>query len=416
MCHKRFPRWRPSVEMGPPVECVPRRRSPHNTRRLMAPSNNSRDGWRPSPTSQNRPIARRRTISRRNRRCWARSWSTTTPSTASRISCAASISARKSTAAFSRSRVADPRRQARLADHHQDVSGRARRRRGQRAAISGAPRRRGDHRHQRQRLRTHRLRSGDPPRTDPIGEDTVNVAYDAPVDSSPREQIEEAERRLYQIAESGRYDGGFQRFSDALKIAVDMAAKAYERDGSLSGIATGLDRSRPLHGRPASFRPGDPGGTSGYGQDRAGHQYRVQHRQGASLANARRRHGRDGQRRHRRFLLARNVGRATGDAHHRRAVRRALLQDPPRRHFGTGLPPRRRSGARDAIGPVLHRPDRRHIDRPAHRAGAAPQTPARPRPAGRRLSSAFDRREAAATIACRNSPRSPWASRRSPRS
>ena len=73
-----------------------------------------------------------------------------------------------------------------------------------------------------------------------IGEDVVNVAYDAPVDSTPRDQIEEAERRLYQIAEGGRYDGGFQRFSDALKIAVDMAAKAYERDGNLSGVATGL--------------------------------------------------------------------------------------------------------------------------------------------------------------------------------
>ncbi len=74
-----------------------------------------------------------------------------------------------------------------------------------------------------------------------IGEDVVNVAYDAPVDSSPREQIEEAERRLYAIAEgNGRYDGGFQRFSDALKTAVDMAAKAYERDGHLSGVSTGL--------------------------------------------------------------------------------------------------------------------------------------------------------------------------------
>ena len=30
-----------------------------------------------------------------------------------------------------------------------------------------------------------------------IGEDIVNVAFDAPVDSAPREQIEEAERRLY---------------------------------------------------------------------------------------------------------------------------------------------------------------------------------------------------------------------------
>jgi replicative DNA helicase len=74
-----------------------------------------------------------------------------------------------------------------------------------------------------------------------IGEDVVNVAYDAPVDSSPREQIEEAEKRLYQIAEGGQYGGGFQKFSDALKTAVDMAAKAYERDGHLSGVATGLD-------------------------------------------------------------------------------------------------------------------------------------------------------------------------------
>jgi replicative DNA helicase len=86
-----------------------------------------------------------------------------------------------------------------------------------------------------------------------IGEDVVNVAYDAPVDSSPREQIEEAERRLYQMAEAGRYDGGFQRFSDALKAAVDMAARAYERDGSLSGIATGLtDLDRYMGGLQAS--------------------------------------------------------------------------------------------------------------------------------------------------------------------
>jgi replicative DNA helicase len=86
-----------------------------------------------------------------------------------------------------------------------------------------------------------------------IGEDVVNVAYDAPVDASPRDQIEEAERRLYEIAETGRYDGGFQRFSDAMKIAVDMAARAYERDGSLSGIATGLsDLDRYMGGLQAS--------------------------------------------------------------------------------------------------------------------------------------------------------------------
>jgi replicative DNA helicase len=73
-----------------------------------------------------------------------------------------------------------------------------------------------------------------------IGEEMVNVAYDAPVDFAPRAQIEEAERQLYDLAESGRYDGGFQKFSQALTVAVDMAAKAFQRDGKLSGIATGL--------------------------------------------------------------------------------------------------------------------------------------------------------------------------------
>src|SRR6186997_2143496 len=69
-----------------------------------------------------------------------------------------------------------------------------------------------------------------------VGTDMVNVAFDAPVDFAPRAQIEDAERRLYELAESGRYDGGFQKFSQALTIAVDMAAKAFQRDGKLSGI------------------------------------------------------------------------------------------------------------------------------------------------------------------------------------
>ena len=73
-----------------------------------------------------------------------------------------------------------------------------------------------------------------------IGEDIVNVAFDAPVDFAPRAQIEDAERQLYGLAETGRYDGGFQRFSQALTVAVDMAAKAFQRDGKLSGLSTGL--------------------------------------------------------------------------------------------------------------------------------------------------------------------------------
>src|SRR5689334_10722151 len=82
-----------------------------------------------------------------------------------------------------------------------------------------------------------------------IGEDMVNVAFDAPVDFMPREQIEDAERRLYELAETGKYDGGFQRFAAALTTAVDMAARAYQRDGRLSGLATGLhDLDRMMGG------------------------------------------------------------------------------------------------------------------------------------------------------------------------
>jgi replicative DNA helicase len=82
-----------------------------------------------------------------------------------------------------------------------------------------------------------------------IGEDMVNVAFDAPVDFAPRDQIEDVERRLYELAETGKYDGGFQRFASALTTAVDMAARAYQRDGRLSGLATGLqDLDRMMGG------------------------------------------------------------------------------------------------------------------------------------------------------------------------
>jgi replicative DNA helicase len=73
-----------------------------------------------------------------------------------------------------------------------------------------------------------------------IGEDMVNQAFDAPVDFAPRHQIEDAERKLYEIAEIGRFGKGFLEFKEAMKTAIDMAANAFQRDGKLSGLATGL--------------------------------------------------------------------------------------------------------------------------------------------------------------------------------
>jgi replicative DNA helicase len=87
-----------------------------------------------------------------------------------------------------------------------------------------------------------------------VGEDMVNVAFDAPVDFAPRAQIEDAEKKLYDLAESGRYDGGFQKFSQALTVAVDMAAAAYSRDGNLSGLASGL---RDMDIKMGGLQPSD---------------------------------------------------------------------------------------------------------------------------------------------------------------
>ena len=74
-----------------------------------------------------------------------------------------------------------------------------------------------------------------------IGEDMVNLAYEATADIDPGAQIEESERRLFELAERGNYDGGFHSFESALVSAIDMASNAYKRDGHLSGLATGLD-------------------------------------------------------------------------------------------------------------------------------------------------------------------------------
>lgn len=73
-----------------------------------------------------------------------------------------------------------------------------------------------------------------------IGEDMVNIAYDAPIEMPPGSQIEDAERRLYELAEKGQTNSGFGTFSDALTEAIEMAAAAYQRDGQLSGISTGI--------------------------------------------------------------------------------------------------------------------------------------------------------------------------------
>jgi replicative DNA helicase len=73
-----------------------------------------------------------------------------------------------------------------------------------------------------------------------IGEEMTATAYESDVELTAPKQIEEAEKQLFDLAEKGRYDGGFQSFNMALRDAIEMASEAYSRDGTLSGTATGL--------------------------------------------------------------------------------------------------------------------------------------------------------------------------------
>ena len=73
-----------------------------------------------------------------------------------------------------------------------------------------------------------------------IGTEIVNDAYDSDVESSSVGMIEKAEQSLYGLAETDKYGKGFMNFGRAMTDAIDMAAKAYQRDGGLSGVSTGL--------------------------------------------------------------------------------------------------------------------------------------------------------------------------------
>ena len=73
-----------------------------------------------------------------------------------------------------------------------------------------------------------------------IGEDLVNDAFQAAIDNPPDSQIQETEGKLYALAENGKYGQGFVSFGHALKESIEMANSAYQRDGHLSGLSTGL--------------------------------------------------------------------------------------------------------------------------------------------------------------------------------
>jgi replicative DNA helicase len=86
-----------------------------------------------------------------------------------------------------------------------------------------------------------------------VGQDIAAKAAKVDVSSEPREQIVEAEQELYRLAEQGTSESGFQSFLKAVTAAVNTANAAYQRDGGLSGVSTGLiDMDKKLGGLPKS--------------------------------------------------------------------------------------------------------------------------------------------------------------------
>ncbi|MFN3522435.1 MAG: replicative DNA helicase [Phenylobacterium sp.] len=73
-----------------------------------------------------------------------------------------------------------------------------------------------------------------------IGGEIGALATQGDAELSARDQIEQAEQQLFNLAESGGVSQGFQTFAEALHGAVAMAAEAHSRDGALAGISTGL--------------------------------------------------------------------------------------------------------------------------------------------------------------------------------
>ncbi len=73
-----------------------------------------------------------------------------------------------------------------------------------------------------------------------VGGEIVDLATNPPEEAGAATIIEEAERTLFSLAESGTSSSGFSPFSAALANSIDVAAAAYERKSDVSGIATGF--------------------------------------------------------------------------------------------------------------------------------------------------------------------------------
>ena len=96
-----------------------------------------------------------------------------------------------------------------------------------------------------------------------VGRDLVEGALDTSEDVAPLAQIERAETELYKVAEAGGAEGKAKSFAEATKEALEMAERALNSGGHLSGLTTGLDSLNSkiggLHNSDLTIIAGRPG-------------------------------------------------------------------------------------------------------------------------------------------------------------
>ena len=74
-----------------------------------------------------------------------------------------------------------------------------------------------------------------------VGREMVVSAADTSQDVNPHDQIQQAELALYKVAEEGEVSNSVKSFAQSATLAVQMAERAKQSGGHLSGITTGLN-------------------------------------------------------------------------------------------------------------------------------------------------------------------------------
>jgi hypothetical protein len=245
-----------------------------------------------------------------------------------------------------------------------------------------------------------------------VGEDMVNIAYDAPVDMAPRSR-------------SRTPSGGCSNWPrPAAMMAASRASTTRSRRPSTwptpPSCATAACRASPPafatstpDGRPAAIRPDRARGPPGMGKTslatNIAFQYRPRLRAGASRRTVRSRRPMAASSASFRSKCRRNSSPpASFPSRPKFRHQKSAAARSPKRFREAG-----RLLADDAEAAALHRPDRRHLDRPAGGARPPPEAPARPRRAVIdyiQLMQGLQR--APRKTASRKSPRSPPGSRR----